>query len=318
MEVNMVSVFISYSHQDEELRQELDKHLTMLRRQGIVDIWHDRRIGPGEEIDAQIDRHLDSASIVLLLVSVDFLASAYCYDEEMLRAMERHSQGETRVIPVILRPCDWQSAPFGRLKAVPMDGKPVVQHATLDDAFLEVAQAVRAAATLEPRQTPGRRVVDPRNRDPSRLSYSTDRSSNMRIKRSFTDHERDVFLNGAFEYVSRYFENSLAELKSRNPGVEAKFSRIDAEKFEAIVYVGGKEKSRCRIWLGGTWSRNQIFYSTVQFGDGYNESMSIADDGYTLYVSPMGMPMFGQQSGQKLTHEGAAEYLWSLFIQRLS
>ena len=313
----MASLFISYAHRDEQYRQELEKHLTMLRRQEVIDVWHDRRIGPGEEIDAEISRHLESASIVLLLISVDFLASTYCYDKEMLRALERHSQGRTRVIPVILRPCDWHSAPFAHLKAVPTDGKPLLQYATLDEGFLEVAQAVRGAATLEPQQAQVRRVVNRGNPEGSASSYSTDRSSNLRIKRTFTDHERDEFLGSAFEYVAHYFDNSLAELKMRNRGVEVGFSRIDAMKFEAIVYVGGQEKSRCKIWLGGTWSTNQIYYSTVQFGDGYNESLSIADDGYILYVSPMGMPMFGQQSDQKLTHEGAAEYLWSLFVRAL-
>jgi len=57
--------------------------------------------------------------------------------------MERHRCGETRVIPIILRPCDWQSAPFGKLKALPTDSKPVTKHQTLDDAFLDITRAIR-------------------------------------------------------------------------------------------------------------------------------------------------------------------------------
>ena len=144
----MASVFMSYSHTDEELRHELEKHLAGLRRQGVISTWHDRRIGPGEEIHGQISAQLDSAEIILFLVSADFLASDYCYDGEMLRAMERHDEGTARVIPVILRPCDWLGAPFDKLKAVPTDGKPVVKHATLDDGFVEVAQAVREAGRI--------------------------------------------------------------------------------------------------------------------------------------------------------------------------
>ncbi|MES9969977.1 MAG: toll/interleukin-1 receptor domain-containing protein, partial [Candidatus Thiodiazotropha sp.] len=102
----MVEVFFSYSHQDEGLRNELEIHLSLLRRQGAIDIWSDHRIGPGEELGGEIDRHLESADIILLLVSPNFLNSDYCYDIEMKRAMERHEHGETRVIPVILRPCD--------------------------------------------------------------------------------------------------------------------------------------------------------------------------------------------------------------------
>ena len=132
-----MEVFFSYSHQDEGLRNELEKHLSVLRRQGVIDIWTDHRIGPGEEIGGEIDRHLESADIILLLVSPDFLNSDYCYDIEMKRAMERHERGEARVIPIILRPCDWQSAPFGGLKALPADGNPVSKHQSLDDAFVE-------------------------------------------------------------------------------------------------------------------------------------------------------------------------------------
>ena len=142
----MASVFISYSHADEELRQKLEKHLAALRRQGVISTWHDRRIGPGEEIHNQISAQLDSADIIIILVSADFLASDYCYKIEMTRAMARHDEGTARVIPVILRPCDWHGVPFGKLKAVPTNGKPVVKHATLDDGFVEVTQAVREAA----------------------------------------------------------------------------------------------------------------------------------------------------------------------------
>ena len=96
--------------------------------------------------EEQISAQLDSADIIILLVSADFLASDYCYKIEMTRAMARHDEGTARVIPVILRPCDLHGAPFGKLKAVPTNGKPVVKHATLDDGFVEVTQAVREAA----------------------------------------------------------------------------------------------------------------------------------------------------------------------------
>ena len=117
----------------------------MLKRQGVIDTWHDRRIGAGEEIHPAIDDHINTDQIVLLLISADFLASKYCYDIEMRRAMERHEEREAIVIPVILRACDWHHAPFGKLKAVPLNGKPVTQWADIDDAFLQVAKAVREA-----------------------------------------------------------------------------------------------------------------------------------------------------------------------------
>jgi hypothetical protein len=119
----MASIFFSYSHKDETLRDELEKHLAMLRREGAITAWHDRRIAAGENFGNAIDEALESAGIILLLVSSDFLSSDYCYSVEMKRALERHERGEATVIPIILRPCDWHSAPFGKLLALPTDGK---------------------------------------------------------------------------------------------------------------------------------------------------------------------------------------------------
>jgi hypothetical protein len=80
------------------------------------------------------------------LVSADFLASNYSYDVEVQQAMARHHAGAARVIPVILRPVDWHSAPFGALQALPKDGRPVTNWPTHDDAFLDVARGIRAVA----------------------------------------------------------------------------------------------------------------------------------------------------------------------------
>src|SRR5262249_17076867 len=119
-----VEVFYSYSHRDEEFRDELEKHLRQMKRDGLITGWHDRRIGAGMEWKSSIDEHLESAGVILLLISSDFLDSDYCYDVELKRAMERHEKGEARVIPVILRHCDWSSAAFAKLQALPKNAKP--------------------------------------------------------------------------------------------------------------------------------------------------------------------------------------------------
>jgi hypothetical protein len=141
-----LELFISYSHQDEDLRQKLDAHLALLDRQAVFTVWHDRRISAGREWAGEIDAALERADVVLLLVSSDFLASDYCYDKEMTRALARHEEGTARVIPVILRPCDWQSSPFGKLRALPASGKPVTSYPGIDAAFTEVAVGLRTLA----------------------------------------------------------------------------------------------------------------------------------------------------------------------------
>ncbi len=141
-----LELFYSYSHKDEDLRDKLETHLSMLKRQKVISNWHDRGIVPGEEWGGEIDEHLRAADIVLLLVSADFLASDYCYDIELGLAMERHEAGEASVIPIILRPCDWTGAPFGKLQGLPKNARPVTTWPNSDEAFTDVAKGIRKAA----------------------------------------------------------------------------------------------------------------------------------------------------------------------------
>jgi hypothetical protein len=141
-----IEVFFSYAHRDEALRNDLAEHLRLLERQGIITGWHDRRITGGTEWAGAIDDHLRTAQIILLLISSSFVSSDYCYDVELRLALERHEAGVARVIPVILRPVDWHSAPFGKLQALPKDGRPVTRWRNRDDAFLDVARGIRAVA----------------------------------------------------------------------------------------------------------------------------------------------------------------------------
>lgn len=315
----MVKLFFSYSHKDEELRNELDKHLSILKRQGVIDAWHDRCITAGSELDTEINTHLKNANVVLLLISSDFLASTYCYDKEMKFAMGMHESGKAKVIPVILRPCDWHDTPFGKLLATPRDGKPVIKYPTLDEAFLEITNEIKRVAksisgSTDEHSAPsseGLKQPNPFNR-----------SSNLRIRKNFSDHVKDQFLDDAFTYMANFFEASLLELKKRNPGIEYRFKRIDSQTFAATVYVAGDLKTECTIFYGGSmfgYSKNINFsYSTFGSNNSYNESLSISDDGYNLYLNALGMGMYGDRSHRgMLTFEGASEYYWELFIKGL-
>lgn len=221
----MANVFFSYSHKDEALRDELEVHLAMLKREGAISAWHDRKILAGDELDGQIHARLDDSQVILLLVSPDFLASAYCYDVEVKRAMELHEEGRVRVIPVILRPSDWKvSTPFSKLLAAPADGKPITKWPDRDEAWLDVIRQLRAALPkpdqVESVRTPAGRVHLAPAEGP--------RSSNLRIRKEFSEADKDGFLDEAFEYMARFFEGSLAELQERHADLQTKFKRIDA------------------------------------------------------------------------------------------
>ena len=136
-------LFFSYSHKDEQLRDQLAVQLAVLERLNLILPWHDRRIGAGDEWSHQIDEHLRTAEIVLLLISPDFLASSYCFDVEMKLALERHSAHRAIVIPIILRPCDWAGTPFAHLQALPRDARAITLWTNQDEAFAAVAKSIR-------------------------------------------------------------------------------------------------------------------------------------------------------------------------------
>ena len=334
-----IEVFLSYSHADEEHRTELVKHLTLLQRQGLIEPWYDRRIEPGTNVHAEIETKLETTDVFLLLVSPDFVASDYCYDKEMTRAMQRHVDGSAVTIPAILRPCDWQAAPFGELLAAPADGKPVTEHANRDRAYLEIAQAVRRVAERQGRSESPRSMTNPNRqgeprgaiRPPGGLRLDSPRTSsqdagvysdNLTIKRGFTDRQRHLFADEAFQQTIRYFENSLKQLEQEHVGaIEYLLRRIDATSFEAIAYVGGQKRSHCGIWVGGgdMFSRDTALgYSSGGVGNrnSFNEMLHVEDDGSRLYLRPM-IGMYGLTGGQakhELSLEEAADHLWTMFM----
>ena len=190
-------VFYSYSHQDERLRDELGNHLAPLHRQGLIAEWHSRKIGPGTEWEGQIDTHLNEADIILLLISSDFIASDYCYGVELNRAMERHEAEEAYVIPIILRPVDWERAPFATLQALPRDAEPVTSWENQDEAFRDISQGIR------------KKVEELRN-------SSTGEQTQHRVTRERTSEEGRLRVPQAKPFV--VFEGTGEGLQVKNVG----------------------------------------------------------------------------------------------------
>jgi internalin A len=141
-----VRLFYSYAHKDESLRNELETHLKLLQRQGLIESWNDRDIGAGEEWKRKIDDNLERADIILLLISADFIASEYCYEKELKRALERHEKKEARVIPVVVRDVNWRTAPFAGLQALPKDALAVTKWADKDSAWRNVSEGIEKVA----------------------------------------------------------------------------------------------------------------------------------------------------------------------------
>ena len=139
----VIRIFYCYAREDKHLRDELEVHLSSLKRQKLITTWYDREISPGSEWEKEIDTHLSTAHLILLLVSPHFMASEYCYGIEMKKALERHERGTAHVVPIIVRHVDWEDAPFSHLQVLPTDALPIASWKDRDEAFADIAKYIR-------------------------------------------------------------------------------------------------------------------------------------------------------------------------------
>jgi hypothetical protein len=143
MPEDSVEIFCSYAHEDEPLRREFEDSVLQMRRKNQIEVWHDNRISAGDRWRDKIDEHLESADIIALFVSRDFLASDFSYEKELSRALEREAKKEAVVVPIIVRDCDWSDAPFAHLQGIPSGAKPVTSWPNRDEAWTDVAKCLK-------------------------------------------------------------------------------------------------------------------------------------------------------------------------------
>lgn len=177
-------VFIIYAREDEQFRAELKAQLLPMERSGVLRVWTDRELIAGEHWEPTIKKNLKNADVILLLVSSDYFQSDYIHEVELREALERHERGEACVVPVIVRPCVWDTDPvLKRTQVLPTDGVPVsdTRHwHTREAAWVDVVQGVRrtlqqlqqeraaaeaARRTAEEAETTRRTAEEQRNRD---------------------------------------------------------------------------------------------------------------------------------------------------------
>jgi hypothetical protein len=262
---------------------------------------------------------LEEAEVILLLASPDFFASEYCWGTEVQRAMERHDSGEAVVIPVILRLCEWSRAPFGKLLATPRDGKPVTAWADRDEAFLDVVRCVRAAIEERNSGSRHRRTAPPtlpETRNAARVPQM--RSSNLSVKKHFSEADADKFLIESFEFLAEFFEGSLGALQERSPEITTRFRRINANSFTATAYRYGQKQTGCTIWFGGDTFAEGLNYAANDSGatKTINESLTVEAGDHELHFQSL-MGGLHRTLIRKLTAEQAAEQLWGSFMEPL-
>ncbi len=219
-----VTLFYSYAHQDERLREQLETHLSLLRRRGIISEWHDRKIAPGTNWTQAIDAHLMTAQIILLLISPDFLASDYCYGVELHQALERQETGEAIVIPLLLRPVDWEEAPFAHLQCLPRNGKPVTSWQDRDEAFATIARELRSLIEALPTTPHHVSQAAP----PQRRNRMTARNQPMRSSVVPPDLNRQYMLDRVRRrWITGVLEHSLHGAMLIELGLEEQPSAVE-------------------------------------------------------------------------------------------
>ncbi len=232
-----IDVFISYSHKDEDLRAELDTHLSLLKQQRKIAAWHDRMIEAGAEWEVQLKAKLESASIVLFLVSADFMASEYCYDKEMHWTIDRHNDGKVLAIPIILRPCDWQGTLFSGLQALPKDQKPVTLWDDRDSAFLDITQGIRRSVDSIAKKTT--------NRQPSNVDQE---NNNLALRPPLPPWERaglrvpgySPFITGTpIEHPKNFF--------GRGKELKHLFNLLKTHTLRNALIIGKKESGKTSL-----------------------------------------------------------------------
>ncbi len=313
LEILVVKAFISYSHRDDWALDRLHTHFAMLRREGQITEWYDRNILAGKDIDHEISEQLESCALFLPLVSPDFLASTYCYEREMTRALVLHNAGEIRIVPIIVEPCDWKASPLGRLKALPRDSKPIVNWPNQNEAFLDIVSELRRVLTEL--KTGDETDIVTSNKGNVRSE------SQYRIRRTFDQIDRSDFRERTFAEIRDHFKASCEELNSID-GVRGRFLPKNSQGFACTVINQNMERGTAHITVYMATDFpvfGDIYYSFSEnaLPNSMNGGFHIESDDYDLFLKPSMFQMTGYSSDSaKLSAQDAAELLWSEFIEQ--
>lgn len=303
--------FLSYSHKDKWALERLHIHLAVLRREGKITEWFDREILAGGEVDKEISAQLEECDVFLPLVSADFLASNYCYEKEMGRAIRRHKDGAMRIVPVIVEPCDWKSSPLLPFKALPRDGKPITEWTNQNNAFLDIVEELRRLIKPKP--------VDTAHKDSTQINTApSTRGRKYRQKRDFDVIDKSEFQRAAFETMRNCFQAFVAEINGID-GMKARLEGIGSQGFTCTVLNLAIERGIAHITVhaqSGGIGLGDIYYSFSENAptNTANGGFNIVSDEYGLFLQAFTFAR--PDTDEKLSPQSAAEGLWIEFLQQ--
>lgn len=305
--------FVSYSHKDIEAHARLIVHLSNLTRDRLLEAWYDREILAGDVLDNEIDQELEAADLFLLMVSPDFIASNYCVEREMQRALERHDAGEARVVPIIVEPCDWAAMPqLRRLKAVPTDGTPISDWANENTAYLNVVQEIRRIVTAHKFSSVEASSITGLASEPSQPAPV------YRVQRDFDEIDRSEYRDSAFVTIKDYFQRAIDEIKTID-GLRGRFVNRSVNSFGGTIVNQARQNGIAHITVhcrNDGYALGDIYYSFDENAseNTANGGFNVSSDEYEQYLE-VTMAMFGHED-RRMQPEQAAEYLWKQFIEQ--
>lgn len=235
MKTYPLKIFYCYSHVDEVIRDELQKHTKMLERRGIITNWHDRKILPSQTWDKEISEKLSESDIVILIISADFISSDYCFEVEMQEALKLHKEGKLRIIPVCARTCDWKDAPFSHIQGLPLDMKPIMSEGwhNSDEAYYNVVDGLKQL--IED-------ILQEEELAESIIS-SEEEYVDVEIKinkkfESFSDTERENIVDGISKFLKLNKKIVIKSVKSGSVIITTRLSRNNVDKLQLEVKEG--------------------------------------------------------------------------------
>ena len=312
-----MKAFVSYSHKDQSFCDQLRTHLAVLKGERLIDAWHYQKIQPGGVIDAEISEQLEYCELFLPLVSSDFLDSRYCRDIEMPRALERQRAEHLRIVPVIIRSCDWKASPLGKLVALPNAGNPVSKWDDKDDAFLSVVHGLRRILTeREP-------IGAVRTTNPVAMPYrETSRNRKYRVRREFDAIDRGKYREQAFAEIRTFFETCAKEI-NETEGIRAHCFARSTNTFCCTVVNRSIPNGTANINVhtrSSSIALGDIWYSFAENDQGNSAEgvLSVESDEYQLGLRPtlMFSVLMGQDKDKLMSPGTAAEKMWSELLEK--
>lgn len=301
-------VFVCHGGEDKE---EIVRPMVGAFQQASISCWHDEaEIRWGDSITQKVNEGLGMSRYVIVVFSSAFAEKNWPQREMNAALNAEASTGEVRVLPLLVgseQDKERILAQFPLLndkRYLPWDGNLRTIVREMLKRLGREAEPASGRGKAHPAEPVGLRIPLPK------------------VRKRFSQRDKDLFLREAFATVAQYFRTALTELKAHYEGIETDFVEVHSFKFICTIYVRGEAANRCKIWIGGLTSSDSIAYQCGQFNmnndSSFNDILTVTDDRQSLGFEPSHMWLGGGYTEKSiLSAEEMAEYLWRRFTETL-